>query len=363
MRITFVLPCYPWRPIGAFRVVYEYANRIVARGHDVAIVHARRLRSASRWEPADLYQKARHAAGRARDALLTPRIRWHDFDERVQLLYVREPTPEAVPDGDAVFVTAWDTVEYVCRYPSQKGKKFHLVQERDLHGDLLEADVQVYVNLVHKVVVSEFLLEEGLRRGWGEMSYIQNGIDRSRFRLVQPVTNRPKTVAMLFSMAARKGSEDGLRALCKAKEKHPDLRAILFGVGRTPPHLPAWIRYYRDPSQDYLVNSIYNGCRIFLSASLTEGFCLPPAEAMACGCAVVTTDCGGNRDYARQGLNALISPPARPELLAQNLIRVLDDDGLRVALAESGSTPIPQLSWDFSTEKLLSLLLRQRNES
>src|SRR5579885_3571237 len=43
MRITFLMPCYCWVPSGGFRVVYEYANQLVARGHRVTVIHPRRL--------------------------------------------------------------------------------------------------------------------------------------------------------------------------------------------------------------------------------------------------------------------------------------------------------------------------------
>lgn len=38
MRITLVLPGYSKAPIGGFKMVFEYANRFVTRGHKVSIV-------------------------------------------------------------------------------------------------------------------------------------------------------------------------------------------------------------------------------------------------------------------------------------------------------------------------------------
>lgn len=40
--------------------------------------------------------------------------------------------------------------------------------------------------------------------------------------------------------------------------------------------------------------------------SRCEGFLLPGLEAMACGCLVVTTDCGGIKEYAIHKKNAVI---------------------------------------------------------
>ena len=38
MRLTLVLPGYSKAPIGGFKMVFEYANRFVARGHEVSIL-------------------------------------------------------------------------------------------------------------------------------------------------------------------------------------------------------------------------------------------------------------------------------------------------------------------------------------
>ena len=38
MSITLVLPGYSKVPVGGFKMVFEYANRFVARGHAVSIV-------------------------------------------------------------------------------------------------------------------------------------------------------------------------------------------------------------------------------------------------------------------------------------------------------------------------------------
>ncbi|HWN72720.1 MAG TPA: hypothetical protein VNN15_02810, partial [Solirubrobacterales bacterium] len=49
MRIVFVLPARSAAPVGGFKVVYEYANRLVERGHEVALVHPWRSRPPRGW--------------------------------------------------------------------------------------------------------------------------------------------------------------------------------------------------------------------------------------------------------------------------------------------------------------------------
>lgn len=54
------------------------------------------------------------------------------------------------------------------------------------------------------------------------------------------------------------------------------------------------------------VAEVYRQSDIFLNTSISEGFCLPPLEAMACGAAVICTDSGGVSEYAENELNAIV---------------------------------------------------------
>jgi glycosyltransferase involved in cell wall biosynthesis len=83
-----------------------------------------------------------------------------------------------------------------------------------------------------------------------------------------------------------------------------------------------------------------------------------PAEAMACGCAVATTDCGGNRDYAEHEKTALVSDPDDFESLVDNVLRLLSDEELSVTLALAGRDRIAEFTWEKSTRRLIEVLNR-----
>jgi glycosyltransferase involved in cell wall biosynthesis len=85
---------------------------------------------------------------------------------------------------------------------------------------------------------------------------------------------------------------------------------------------------------DAELRAFYNQTNIFVFSSRNEGFGLPPLEAMACGTAVVTTDCGGVRDYA-DGSNCIIVEP-EAEALVQGVSTLVLDEDLRKRLEVAG---------------------------
>ena len=60
-----------------------------------------------------------------------------------------------------------------------------------------------------------------------------------------------------------------------------------------------------NTSQDKMY-TLYNQCNMFISAAQCEGFNMPILEAFACGCPVICTDDGGNKDFVKHGINALV---------------------------------------------------------
>ena len=106
------------------------------------------------------------------------------------------------------------------------------------------------------------------------------------------------------------------------------------------PDLP----YVMRPS-DAEVNRLLNEATVFVQTSQHEGFCLPPLEAMAAGCAVVCTDAHGNMDFCVDGVNCLM-PEATPEAVAEALRRVLADKELREGLVRNGRETVAQYGWE-----------------
>ncbi len=357
MKITFLMPGYNSAPSGGFRVVYEYANRLVSRGHRVAVVQPRRLKYVPASEPLSVGRWIRDSLRNSLKVLTSKAaVNWQPVDPRVELLLVPDSGSRNIPDADAIFATSWHTVQSVLECPEAKGEKCYFIQGYESYHAAKNLVDDTWRAPLHKVVIAKWLVELGKELGCGELPYIPNAINHELYRLTQSIEGRSRQVSMLFSTTQIKGSADGIEALRIVRERYPDLKVVFFGVSRTQSWIPEWVEYHRNPPQGTLINEIYNKSSVYLAPSWTEGSPLPPAEAAACGCAVVATNIGGFREYIEDGVTGLLSPPKEPKALAGNICRLLGNEPLRVRLAKACNNYIASLSWEQSADLLESFL-------
>jgi len=209
-----------------------------------------------------------------------------------------------------------------------------------------------------KVCVSRWLVSAATAAGIPEheLVHVPLGVDHDRFRVVTPVEGRPSRIAMMYGRSALKGVSDGIKALAAVKERIPDAEVVAFG--KLPPdrRLPEWMTFVENPPQERLVEDVYNGSRVFMCPSISEGFGFPSVEAMACGCALATTSNGGSEEFAFHDETALVSPTAEPHVIADHVVALLTDDARATKLARSGQRFVRRFDWSRSAELLESFL-------
>ncbi|MGA9855950.1 MAG: glycosyltransferase family 4 protein [Gammaproteobacteria bacterium] len=344
MKITFLLTGPGDTPIGGFKVVYEYANGLVRRGHQVTVVHP----AQARIDTARIkyFEKRLRYLRRKLDSSYRPHS-WFDLDERVRLLWTPSLHARYIPDGHALVATAWSTAEWAAAYPLSKGRRYYLLQHLETWAAEKHRVLDTWRLPFHKIVIALWL--QRIAQDMGEQAtYIPNGLDFRAFGIdIPPEVRSSKTVMMLFHKADWKGSADGIAALNQVKDDIADLKAVFFGIESRPQELPMWVEYHKMPSQK-LLRELYNRASIFIGPSWTEGWGLPPAEAMLCGCAVALTDNGGHREFAQQNITALLSAPRDPPALATNIKQLVQNPELRLRLARMGNKYVQRFHWDKS---------------
>ncbi|GGP72478.1 glycosyltransferase family 4 protein [Saccharothrix coeruleofusca] len=358
MRITFILPVFSRLPSGGFRVVYEHANRLAKRGHQVTVVHEQWYEG---WHKPlrHVYEIARDRWHSRRPGALSEWLRWMPIDCGVRMTMVPKLEPDRLPDADVVIATYWTTARLLSRLAERHGRPVHLVQGYEIWGvedptqvdDVLRSDVP-------KIVVSNHLAD--LLRGLGvpraRLSVVQNGLDHSTYRL--PTHDRPRgtSVSILVGTGPQKGSSAAVAALEQVREQHPELVVNAFGPEKRPSRLPGWIRYTRARNGPEQASQAYRASAIHLCSSVHEGWGFPVAEAMACGTAVVSTRNGGVEDFCVHEQNSLLVDVGDSRAMAEALTRLIRDPGLRDRLVEAGIRTASSMDWNASTDSFLAAL-------
>src|SRR3989344_3554168 len=131
-----------------------------------------------------------------------------------------------------------------------------------------------------------------------------------------------------------KGTKEGVKIVEDLKKKYHNIKLIMFGARKDNIENPCDEYYYKPTGDDLAM--MYSGCDIYLCPSWDEGFGLTNLESMACGCAVVTYDNGGSRDYAFDNQTALVAERKNVDDLKHKLEMLISDSDLRKKIRKGG---------------------------
>lgn len=341
MKVTFVLPQWWLRPIGGYAVVYGHADGLVQRGHEVTVLLGRPPQENLREEV-----ERREREGE-------PLVGWRPVDPRVRLQLVDAVDDASVPDGDVVIATSAGTVASVMALAASKGRKHQLVGGYETWmtaPDVLDASWRAPTT---KLVVSHYLLEIGRRLGAPGLRHLPGAVDHDRFQLRNPPETRPPRVLTLHHHDPVKGWANALPVLERFHQARPDVPVAVFGTRPRPDELPAWAEHHRDPAD---LGALYNSASVYVAASLNEGFGLTGAEALACGCALVTTACGGVSEYASDGETALMCAPGDEDGLFTGLMRMVQDREFRLSTQATGRARVTRFTWERAHQAFADIL-------
>ena len=141
--------------------------------------------------------------------------------------------------------------------------------------------------------------------------------------------------------AEEKGFDRLLAAFAQVAGRYENWRLVILGEGKLRGALERQVVALGLEGRVCLpgfagnMASWYRAADVFVLPSLIEGFPMALLEAMAHGCAVASTDCGGPRHIIRDGENGLLVAQGDEAALAAGLERLMGDEGLRQRLGEA----------------------------
>jgi len=238
---------------------------------------------------------------------------------------------------------------------------------------LLNLDKRYIKRANHIIAVSESTksdLVNYLKIPESKISVIYNGVDHNVFK---PYRVRPYHVRLHYrqyilyvgSERRRKNLGRLFVSFAALKREFPDLMLVKVGsLGRCKEFRSQTLEtlsrlgitedvIFVDHISELNLAYYYSSAALLAYPSLYEGFGLPLAEAMACGCPVVTSNTSSLPEVV--GEAGIMVNPYDTRSLAQAMRQVLTDSELRDSMVRKGLEQSKKFSWERTAELTLQV--------
>ncbi|NOY87834.1 MAG: glycosyltransferase family 4 protein, partial [FCB group bacterium] len=228
--------------------------------------------------------------------------------------------------------------------------------------------VSVYKGLPFNVI-SESTAEDIAQRGIPkkDISVIHCGINRQLY-VYDPKIKKYETPTVLYigRLKKYKSIQHLIKAFKIVKEKLPKARLMIVGSGDYLENLQTLaksldlqssVEFPGYVSTEEKVHRMQRS-HVAVLPSLKEGWGLTNIEANSTGTTVVAANSPGLRDSVVDGKTGFLYEYGHIEQLAEKLLAILTDDGLRQNLEKGAREWAEKFDWDTAAKKFESLLLK-----
>lgn len=353
MKVNFVLPATNDSPIGGYKIVYQYANKLSEFGHDVTITFLYRVQPINQKF---FWQKLKREKRKVfRERMPANKITWFKLNENIKNVFNVISYGE-VPEADVVIATSAPSSFFVKNLPKEKGRKFYFIQGyEDWWYENEQSLFDTYKLGLKNIVISHDLYEKVYSISNIRPIYLPNFFDHEEFYVSNPVERRRNVVSLLSHKQKTKRTEFGLQILAEVKKYVPNLQVELFGNYEPSQVLADYVHFTYKATIPDLRDEIYGKSKIYLMPSTLEGWGLTGMEAMASGAVLVASNIGGITEYANTQNSILVEPTNYKEFI-KNIVYLLRNDDDRKKIAEKSLNDIKRFSLEKATTNLERVL-------
>ena len=337
---------------GGVRVLFEIANGLVDRGHEVTITSIGNEND-HKWFP--LNAKVNYIQKPLYRKIINHGLK-QVFDINVHPYQDIENLSKSIPDCDINVATFCFTAFSVLG--SEKGIPFYHMQHYEplFMNDQFQKKLaeDTYYLPLNKIANSIWLNDQMKEKYGYDLPVVNPAIDHTVFypREIEKDTDKLRVVCF-GKQTDWKGFEDALDAMKIVMENRDDIEFVVYGAHQPSYKSEVLYEFIKYPSDDELAK-LYSSADVVFCPSWYESFPLPPIEAMACGAPVVTTRYG-TEDYAFDGENSLVVLPRDSGALASAILRLLDDEDLRENFKKEGIKTAKLFTWDKTVDAIEDL--------
>jgi glycosyltransferase involved in cell wall biosynthesis len=330
MKVTFLLPGSGIG--GGCRAVMEFANGLLSLGHTVRIFY-------KEGQPVSLTKRIYRSLkyGRSTNWLDSFRGSIEKYGERLD--------SSSFSPGEIVVSFCSQTTLDAWRLPETVKKVFHCHGAEYENWDRFMAAVSLPVSKIAisnhvKRVIEKYSDAKGLE-------VIPNGIHHSEYYADDSVERKGVGGCVRYSHS--KDSVTTIKVFSELRKQLSGIPLYSFGDGKNEKQLK--LVYTHNPTVEQ-GRRIYNSCKVWFLSSLQEGFGLPILEAMACGCVVVSTLCGGPADLIQDGHNGFLVEVGNYGGVVYKIKQILEDNEMQMQMAKNAINSAKEYSWDKSSKEL-----------
>lgn len=164
------------------------------------------------------------------------------------------------------------------------------------------------------------------------------------------------------TLEPRKNFGTLIKSFVLIKSRLPESKLVIVGKkGWKYTHIEEKLREYHLENDvifpGYLeaedLKKMYAIATVFVFPSLYEGFGIPPLEAMACGCPVVSSNVASLPEVV--GDAGILIDPKNARKIADSVVSLIENDQIRNMLVERGLRRVEKFSWQNSAQAALKV--------
>lgn len=338
---------------GGTRVLLNFMNELVNLGHEVSLTTL----GYDNWFP-------------LHDVEIITKKTKLDFYYLygIQMFRIKDPFIETIKylkkiynitQKSDVHIATFSTTAYVASWKSIDGSTpfYHMQHFETLFSEnpLMKKFISdTYFLPIYKIANSTWLSEKLYDLTGIKYPIVNASIEHDIFYPRQHNKKNNEINIVALGKGGWKNATGIYNAVNSLRSKYKNLKIILHFYGHRPaPGIKfdgIYTTFHKDLTDEQLA-ILYSNSDIQVTFSKYESFPLPPLEAMASGCAVITTPYGVE-DYAIDLENTIITEPDNINMLTEKLDLLIQDETLRNKLIKNGIETTKKFRYDIQVKIL-----------